>query len=63
MNIMRQHSMFVYQVKVVEDFRAINIIVFWHHESHGIFFFVDFHLFCETGSFFVYTDFKLNIFL
>ena len=55
--------MFVYQVKVVEDFRAINIIVFWHHESHGIFFFVDFHLFCETGSFFVYTDFKLNIFL
>ena len=50
----------VYQIEFIEYFRAVNIIVFWHHESHIIFVFVDFHLFSETGSFLINTDFKLN---
>jgi hypothetical protein len=54
-------SHYAYQIEFVENFGVIDIIVFWHHERHSIFFFVDFDLFDKTGSFFVYTDLKLNI--
>ena len=51
--------MFPYQIKIMQNFRAIDVIMLWYDKRDRVFLFVDADLFNETGSVFVDADVKL----
>lgn len=53
-------NILAYQVKVILNFRAMNIFVFWHHEGHSIFLLTYFDRFIKARSSFFYTHFEFN---